>query len=197
VLQQWQYSRPGWLDMASSQVQLAAAELAASYGAGMLAADLLTAAADQGAPRRGFWVARAAMIHDENGNDEGRRGALASLQPIMDSDEPFVGAVVAVLTGDRHTASHMADAWAPGDPSDRTLRAVLRLRLAAPGDTKAVLDRHTLDRGVHVLDEALRDQWAAGLAVARARLLIAGARRGESPNWDADLREARTLAVRA
>jgi hypothetical protein len=74
---------------------------------------------------------------------------------------------------------------------------VVRLRLAGPGDPRAVLDRDTLDGGLRVLADALSEQWGAGLAVARARLLIMRARRGESPNWDADLREARTLAVRA
>lgn len=197
VLRQWQASRPGWLDAASWQVQLAAGELAASYGAGILAADLFTAASSQGAPRRGFWLARAALIYDENGSDDRRQAALASLPAAPADSEPYAGAVVALLTGDRHTAARIAEAWAPDDPGDRWLRAVLRLRLAAPANPDAALDRHTLDRGLFVLAEALRDQWASGLAVTRARLLIIRARRGESPNSDADLREARTLAVRA
>jgi len=197
VLRQWQSSRPTWLDTASWQVQLAAGELAAGYGADTLAAELFTAAASQGAPRRGFWLARAAMIHDETSNNVGRQEVIAALQPIAAASEPFVGAVAALLTGDPDTASHLLHAWEPDDPNDRTIRAVLRLRLVAPSDPHAVLDRDMLDRGLRVLAEALGERWVAGLAVARARLLIMRARRGESPNWDADLREARTLAVRA
>ncbi|WP_091456057.1 PIN domain-containing protein [Micromonospora inyonensis] len=196
VLRQWQASRPVWLVTASWQVQLAAGELAASYGARILAVDLFTAAASQGAPRRAFWLARAAMIYDENGGD-GRPAALACLPTLLADSEPYAGAVVALLGGDRDTAARIVGAWAPEEPSDQTLRAVLRLRLAAPADAHAVLDRHTIDRGLHVLAEALRDQWAAGLAVARAQMLITRARRGESPNWDVDLREARSLAIRA
>jgi tetratricopeptide (TPR) repeat protein len=197
VLRQWQASRPEWLGAASWQVQLAAGELAASYGAGILAADLFISAASQGAPRRAFWLARAAMIYDENGSNDGRRAALTCLPATLANSEPFACAIVALLGGDQDTAARIVEAWVPDEPSDRTLRAVLRLRLAAPADPHAVLDRHTIDRGLHVLAEALRDQWAAGLAVARAQLLITRARRGESPNWDADLREARTLAIRA
>ena len=197
VLGQWQSSRPTWLDTASWQVQLAAGELAAAYGAGTLAAELFTAAARHGAPRRSFWLARAAMIHDENGNDAGRQEAVAALQPIAATSEPFVGAVVALLTGDPDTAAHLVHAWAPDDPNDRILRALVRLRLAAPSDPHAVLDRDMLDRGLRVLTDALGGQWTAGLAVARARLLIMRVRRGESPNCDADLREAGALAIRA
>ena len=196
VLQQWQAHRPGWLGTASWQVQLAAAELAAAYGASNLAADLFATAAADGAPRRGFWLARAAMIYDENGNDGGRDKALAAL-PVAVDGESFTAAVVALLGGDRDAAARAVDAWSPEEPSDRGLRAVLRLRLTAPKDPNADLDRQTLDRGLRVLAEALREQWAAGLAVVRARLLITRARSGESPNWDADLREARTLAIRA
>lgn len=197
VLRQWQAHRPGWLGTASWQVQLAAAELAAAYGAGTLAADLFATAAAAGAPRRGFWLARAAMIYDENGNDDGRDTALAALPVTAADGEPYTAAVVALLGGDRDTAARIADAWSPDEPSDRSLRAVLRLRLTAPADPNADLDRQILDSGLRVLAEALREQWAAGLAVARAQLLITRARRGESPNWDADLREARTLAIRA
>ncbi|MFC0097811.1 hypothetical protein ACFFKH_09745 [Micromonospora marina] len=197
VLRQWQASRPAWLGVASWQVQLAAGELAASYGSGILAADLFTAAATQGAPRRALWLARAAMIYDEHGSDDGRQAALASLPRPVAEGEPFAGAVVALFAGDRDTAVRIIEAWAPEEPSDRTLRAALRLRLAARDDAAPVLDRPTIDRGLHVLAEALRDQWAAGLAVARAQMLIIRARRSESPNWDADLREARSLAIRA
>ncbi|MFB9443015.1 hypothetical protein Dvina_51335 [Dactylosporangium vinaceum] len=197
VLRQWQVHRPAWLDTASWQVRLAAGELAASYGAGLLAADLFTAAADEGAPRRGFWLARAAMIYDENGNDDARETALAAMSAASADDEPFTAAVRAELNGQRDTAAGIADAWTPDEPSDRSLRAVLRLRLAAPAAPDADLYRQMIDRGLQVLAEALREQWTAGLAVARARLLILRARRGESPNWDADLREARTLAIRA
>ncbi|MFG3643587.1 hypothetical protein ACGF3C_25320 [Micromonospora sp. NPDC047762] len=197
VLRGWQEGRPEWLGAVSWQVQLAAGELAASYGARILAADLFTAAANQGSPRRAFWLARAAIIYDENGGDDGRQAALECLTRSSADSEPFAGAVVALLAGDRDTAARLVEAWAPEDPSDRTLRTALRLRLAAPANASAVLDRHTIDRGLHVLAEALRDQWAAGLALTRAQLLITRARRGESPNWDADLREARSLAVRA
>lgn len=197
VLRQWQAHWPAWLDTTSWQVRLAAGELAASYGAGLLAADLFTAAARDGAPRRGFWLARAAIIYDENGNDEAREAVLVAMSAASADDEPFTAAVRSMLNGDRDTAAGIADAWTPDEPSDRSLRAVLRLRLAAPADPDADLDRQTLDRGLQVLAEALREQWTAGLAVARARLLIIRARRGESPNWDTDLREVRTLAIRA
>ncbi|MET7400634.1 hypothetical protein ABZS66_44860 [Dactylosporangium sp. NPDC005572] len=197
VLQQWQAHRPNWLDQASWQVQLAAAELAAAYGASILAAALLTAAAGQGAPRRGFWLAQAAMIHDENGEDEGRRQALTALRSTASTGEPFAEAVVALLSGDRATATRTLHAWTPDQPNECSLRAVLRLRLAGPGDPNTELTRDMLDGGLHVLAEALREHWTAGLAVARARFLILRCRRGESPNWDADLREARTLAIRA
>ncbi|MET7427301.1 hypothetical protein [Dactylosporangium sp. NPDC005555] len=197
VLQQWQSNRPVWLVAGSWQVQLAAGELAASYGAGILAADLFCAAVDEGAPRRDYWLARAALIYDENDQDGSRQRTLAALAAGPPTSEKFTAAVMAVLDRDWGTAAQIADAWAPVEPGERGLRAVLRLRLAAPADPQAVLDRHILDRGLQVLGEALRDQWAAGLAVARAQLLITRARRGESPNWDADLREARSLAVRA
>lgn len=197
VLRQWQANRPAWLDGASWQVQLAAGEVAASYGAGILAAHLFRLATTQGAPRAAFWLAQAALIYDENGNEEGRQAVLASLAATSVSGEPFAGAVVAMLGGARDTAVRLADDWSPTEPSEWWLRAVLRLRLAGPGDPDAPLDRDALDRGLVVLAEALGEHWTAGLAVARARLLIARARRGESPNWDVDLREARTLAVLA
>ncbi|MET8282958.1 hypothetical protein [Micromonospora sp. NPDC005174] len=197
VLREWQTNRPEWLSAASWQVQLAAGELAASYGARILAADLFTAAASQGPPRRAYWLARAALIYDDNGSDDGRQAALAGLTTSSADSEPFASAVMALLGGDRDTAARLVEAWAPQEPNERTLRTVLRLRLAAPADASEVLDRHAIDHSLHVLAEALRDQWAAGLAIARAQLLITRARRGESPNWDADLREARSLAIRA
>ncbi|WP_433330870.1 PIN domain-containing protein [Dactylosporangium sp. CA-139066] len=196
VLGQWQDHCPEWLGTASWQVQLAAGELAASYGAGMLAAELFIAAADQGAPRRSLWLARAAMIYEGSSTDDGRRQALATLHSAT-ADEPYAEAVAALLRDDPGTASRIVEAWVPDHPSDRTLRAALRVRLAGPGDPRVDLSRDMLDRGLHVLADALREQWVPGLAAARAELLIIRARRGESPNWDADLREARTLALRA
>lgn len=196
VMRQWQANWPDWLGGALWQSQLAAGELAASYGAAVLAADLFVAAAGQGAPRRGFWLARAALIYDENSHEERRQAALASRDPGGEA-EPFTDAVVALLAGDQGTAARIADEWSPDDPGERWLRAALRLRLSGPADPLAPLDRNILDRGLYVLAETLREQSVAGLAVARARLLILRARRGESPNWDADLREARTLAIQA
>ncbi|MFL5335377.1 MAG: hypothetical protein ACJ8H8_19880 [Geminicoccaceae bacterium] len=48
VVEQWQRHRPAWLGEASWQVQVAAAELAAGYGGGRLAAELMVVAAAQG-----------------------------------------------------------------------------------------------------------------------------------------------------
>lgn len=197
VLRQWQTSQPPWLGAASWQIQLAAGELAASYGAAILAADLFMAAASQAAPRRDAWLARAALIYADNSSEDRRQAALAFLPTAPADNLPLAGTVVALLSGDRDTATRIVEAWTPDEPSDRAFRAVLRLRLAAPDDPDEMLDRDSIDRGLQVLAEALRDQWAAGLALARAHLLITRARRGESMNWDADLREARTLAVRA
>jgi hypothetical protein len=197
VLRHWQLERPSWLGTASWQVQLATAELAESYGAATLAADLFTAAADLGAPRRGLWLARAAIIYDNSDDDDGRRKALTSLSTALAGDEPFAAAVLALLSGDLDTSARIADDWSPDDPSDRILRAVLRFRLLGFEESQARPDRRFVDRGLQLLAEALRDQWAAGLAVARAQLLIIRARQGEAPNSDADLREARALAVRA
>ncbi|MFI7081281.1 hypothetical protein ACIBO1_28665 [Micromonospora sp. NPDC049903] len=196
VLRQWQAHRPEWLDTAGWPVQLAAAELAASYGAYTLAADLFTSAARHGAPRRGMWLARAGMIYEENDNAIGVQRVIADLDtgPI---NEPIADAVIALLNGAPETAGQILQAWRPEQASEKTFRAVLLLRLSGPHDPREDFTRDMLDRGLHVLADALREHWVPGLAVARSRLLIIRARRGESPNWDADLREARALAIRA
>jgi predicted negative regulator of RcsB-dependent stress response len=196
LLQQWQAHRPAWLDTASWQVQLAAGELAATYNADALAADLFICAADQGAPRRSLWIAQAAMIYDELDDDAGRRRALAAVGTTA-TREPYAETVVALLSGDPDTASRILHSWTPDQPSDRTLRTVLRLRLVGLSDPCGDVTRDMLDRALHLLAEALQEQWSAGLAATRARVLILRARRGESPNWDADLLEARALALRS
>ncbi|MEV4199638.1 PIN domain-containing protein [Micromonospora globbae] len=196
VLRQWQAHRPEWLNRASWQVQLAAAELAGSYGAHTLAADLYTSSAGQGAPRRGRWLARAAMIYEENDDAAGRQQVIAALETAA-TDEPVAEAVFALLSGDFDAAGRILQAWIPDQWTDRTFRSVLLLRLSGPHDPRGEFTRDMLDRGLHVLADALREHWVPGLAVARARLLIIRARRGESPNWDVDLREARALAVRS
>lgn len=197
LLRQWEAHQPGWLATASWQVQLAASELAAGYDARNLAASLLMRAAEQGVPRRSFWLARAAMIYDECGSDDDREGSLSLLSSASGTEELYADAVRAMLAGDLDTAVRIAEDWMPVDAGEEALRIALRLRLIEPVEPEAGLDRESLDRGLRLLDEALRHDWAPGFAVLRARLLILRARRGESANFDADLREARTIALRA
>ncbi|WP_433185641.1 PIN domain-containing protein [Actinoallomurus sp. CA-150999] len=196
VVAEWEQHWPTWLVQAAWQVQVAAAELAAGYGAVRLAADLFMAAAAQGASRRGFWLARAAILYDENDYTVGRSEALDALGRAATDTEPYARAVAALLAADTETASRELAGWSPDDMLNHLLSGGLRLRLAIT-EGGEILTRPTLDRSLQVLAEVLRQHWSAGFAIIRARLLVIRARRGESPNWDADLREAGDLALRA
>ncbi|EIV94913.1 hypothetical protein [Frankia sp. QA3] len=192
VLTEWEGHQPAWLRGASWQVQLAAAELAVGYGQVPLGADLFVAAARQGAPRRTFWLARAAILYDEPTEAEKRSETLAALGSLHEATDPYARAVIALLVGDERTAAREVDRWSP-DPDDRSLRTDLRLRLAGIRG----VTRESIDRALQILAEALRERWLAGIAINRAGLLIRRCRRGESPNLPTDVREATELAVRA
>jgi hypothetical protein len=126
VLGQWQANRPEWLDTAGWPMQLAAAELAASYGAHTLAADLYTSVARHGAPRRDLWLARAAMIYEENDNVISLQQVITALGP-GNTEEPIAEAVATLLNGDPDGAGRILQAWVPEHGPDRSFRAVLLL----------------------------------------------------------------------
>ncbi len=197
VVEQWQRHRPTWLDQAPWQIQVAAAELAAGYGSGRLAAELMVAAVAQGAARRDYRLARAAALYYELSDDAGWRAAVADLGPVHEVTDAYARAMIMWLGGDAARAGHELDGWVPSDRIDRNVRAALRLRLALTPTPDAVLTRESVDRALAVTRDALREQWSSGVALSRAHLLIARHGRGESPNGGADLREARELALRA
>jgi tetratricopeptide (TPR) repeat protein len=198
VVAEWARHRPGWLGEAGWQVQLAAAELAVGYGGPLLAADLFLAVANLGANRRELWLARAAVLYDENDHGAGRDEALATLGPADALSEPYARAVVALLAGNLGAATRALDEC-PVDqhhPIERTFCVALTLRVIV-AKNGGLLDRATVDGGLLVLAESLRGRWSAALGVVYARLLIMRASRGESPTPDADLRTAQQVAVRA
>lgn len=197
VVEEWQGYQPPWLAYASWQAQVAAAEVAAGYGAGFLAAGLLMVVAEQGAVRRCYWLARAASLYYDLDDRAGWEAAVAAMGPADGVTDPYARAMIAWLTGDIRAAEREVTRWTPADPIDRNVRAVLRMRLAVTPTPDAVFTRESLDRGLVVLRDALREQWSPGLALVRARLLIVRYGRGEATFGSGDLREARELALRA
>lgn len=193
VLAGWADRRPGWLRDADPMVRLLAGELAGAYGQLALAAELFQQAALAGAPRADFWLARAALIYDELGNEPARAGVVANLGER--SREPYARAVVALLAGDAQAAAAVVERWA-ADPDDRAVRTLLRVRVALTL-AGAPLPGAALSRAIEITGEAPAPPvWSTALAFARAQLLILRARRSESANWDEDLWEAADLLMR-
>ncbi|MEU7913929.1 PIN domain-containing protein [Microbispora bryophytorum] len=193
VLADWANRRPPWLDAAAWRVRLVAGELAGAYGQGRLAADLFCGAAADGAVRADFWLARAALIYDELGDDQARARTLDHLGP-GPSREPYARAAVAFLSGDPETADRELGQWTP-HPDERVVRTLTRVRiaLAAAGDH---FTAPSLSQALQVVSEPPEPLLGStGIAIVRARLLIVRARRGESGNWDRDLREAADLLL--
>jgi tetratricopeptide (TPR) repeat protein len=197
VLRRWEDYQPRWLAEADWPVLIAAGELAGGYGRALLSADLFLAAVQQGAPRRSYWLARAALIFRDNDDTERVRAAVEACDPATITTEPLAHALQLVLASKFSEASAVLLRWTPTDSIDRFLRTVLLLQLAATEDGTIVVNRRTVDAGLRVLDEALRGEWMPGLGIARARLFIQRVQLSGSVDNDADLRSARQLAVRA
>lgn len=195
VVQDWARSNPSWLFTAAWQVQVAAGELASANGCPLLTADLFVAAAAQGAARRGFWLARAALIYHETDHPTQRDDTLADC--IDEPAEPYARAVHALLAGDIDRARRELAQWAPDNDVDHVVRTAMQVGLACTRDGQIDLTRAGVDHALHILTGALQHRWSAGLATIRARLLMLRVRRGDSPNLDTDLRETRAIAIRA
>ncbi len=196
VVDEWQEAEPRWLTDATWQVQVAAGELATAYGARCLAGDLFVRAAQDGAPRRYHWLARAALLFDDAGDSDRRDAALTGHGRCADSTDPFARAVAYLFEGDLdRSAAHLQE-WVPDDPMERAVRAGFALRLAV-GDPRQPFKAASLEAALEVTGRALDQQWTAGLAISRARMLMYRARLGDSPALYRDLQDARGLAVRA
>lgn len=196
VIRAWAVASPAWLATASWRVQVAAAELAVAYGAGTLAAELLLNAAAHGAPRRGFWLAYAAALYEQGGDQDGRVKALDALRAAPDRSEPLASAVVALADADATTASRELAGWSTNDPVEHVLRTALLITAATTANGVLQVTDETGNRVLMILADELRRRWSARLATARADLLIRRSRRSRSRSGEADLREALDLAIR-
>ncbi|MFI6321576.1 hypothetical protein ACIBG8_28855 [Nonomuraea sp. NPDC050556] len=197
VVRAWESTMPAWLLDAPWQVQVAAADLAVGYGGRILAADLFRNAAAGEADRRGYWLARAAVLYDEAERPADAATTLAELRTSDAAIDGYSRAVDAFFKGDTYSASRQLGSWRPQDPVDRGQKVGLQLRILSAPNGTAIINRAVLDEGIQLLRSVLREEWFTGLAVACARWLLLRVRRSESTNSDADLREAKDLALRA
>ncbi|GIE37093.1 hypothetical protein Ait01nite_101380 [Actinoplanes italicus] len=195
VVDQWQSGIPAWLIPAPWQIQAAAAQLAGAYGARQLSAQLFAKAAVQGAPHSDIWLAQAAMLHEENNDQAARATVLEDLRRDQARLGPFPRAVVAYFANDLSTASREIDSWTPVQPQEWRLQTVIKLWILAR--VHETVTTEFLDRSLGVLAGAQEQHWSASLAITQASLLLSRARRGDSPNFDADARQARALALHA
>jgi hypothetical protein len=196
VIAEWQNVAPEWLTTAPVAARLVAAEFATSYGGERLAADLFTSAALDGAPRRQFWLARAALLRAGMDDMQGARQALSLAGAVTENSDPFVRALAAVLDEDWDRARREIEVWTARDPLDAALRVALQVRVIFLGSQAAVITREILDEAIDVTAVALRENWLPGVALARGRHLVLRARRGLAQHPYTDLREARELALR-
>jgi len=197
VLADWRKLRPAWIVGAAIPARLAIAELAASYGENGLAADLFESAANEAAPRSSHWRARAAYLHAATGNTNEARRVLAAARGAGDA-EPLQRAVAAILDHDPAAVRLVCEKWEPVSPIETVLRANLRAEaLLVSGDGSAT-SPETRIAALRALREGIRLVPAStALRLSLARLLILEVRAGRSSHPDADLREARELALTA
>ncbi|MFB9961238.1 hypothetical protein ACFFOP_01475 [Sinosporangium siamense] len=194
VVAGWARHLPPWLDSAAWQIQLAAGELAGAYGAPRLAADLFVRAAEHGAFRRDFCLARAAFIYHELDDTAAACQVLEKLGP-PPSPDPYARAAVALLAGDVQAAAEELDRWVP-EPADQMVHALARVSVALLLSGQS-FTRECLNEMLQIATDVLAAQQSSTFSILRARFLIIRARRGESPNWDNDLREALNLLLKA
>lgn len=194
TLAEWEADPPSWLVSAPSDARLVAAELAATYGARRLAADLFAAVASDGAARRQFWYARAALLYDELDERERARQILGRAGQSLPLTDPFARALAAVFAEDWDRARDEIKAWQPQDTLNRVLHFTLYTKETwfSCGDNS----RDALDRLIELSGSVLRDEWITGIAFVRAFYLVARAEMAQTDHPYADLKEARELAVR-
>lgn len=194
LLEGWRQATPDWLLDSSYPVLLAAADLAAAYGNGALAARLWERAAADGAPRSDYWLARAALARDELDDPE-RARRLADQLRSRANDEPLAAIAVAVVDREFERAAALADAWTPSTMSDKIVRASLRHRFAMRVDEGTRVTLETVEVGLAALEEGLGDERYTGLALAKAQMLILRVQLHGSTLRERDLREAQDLAL--
>ncbi|MFC4135829.1 tetratricopeptide repeat protein [Hamadaea flava] len=196
VLADWQQHRPGWLEQAGWDVQLAASELASAFRAQRLAADLLTRMADQGAPPRYLWLAKAALLYSIVGDSSARERALTAYSGCAASDHPYARAMAALFAGDLRRADELLDAWDP--PKDElATAATLSVQVALGHPDSTTFSPEVIDNALSRSVTWLSRFWFAGLAIWRSRALITRARQRRSRTLLRDLTEAQALALRA
>lgn len=197
VVADWQRLRPDWVVNAPVAARLAIAELAAGYGVTALAADLFESAANDAAPRSSYWRARAAYTHAVNGNATEARRVLGTSSPAADT-EPLSRVVAAMLDDDLPAVRQVIDEWEPQTAVETVLRASLQSQALLTTSDGSATAPEAVSAALKALQEGiLRVRASTALRLIRARLLIWGVRRGQSRHLDADLRDARELALAA
>ncbi|WP_436500377.1 NACHT N-terminal Helical domain 1-containing protein [Actinokineospora sp. HUAS TT18] len=195
VARAWEADPPARLAALAVPARLATATLLAVYGSRTLAASLFISAADDGAPRRQFWLARAALIYEDiDRRDDAQRPLLdaASKNSLTD---PFARCMTALLADDWTRLRHELASWKPADNLERLFHYVLSVREALIGRGTETISRSSLDEAIALSSKILRDTWISTVALARAAHLVWRAQRGEADHRHADIREAQTLAL--
>jgi tetratricopeptide (TPR) repeat protein len=197
VAADWQRLRPDWVVNAPVAARLAIAELAAGYGASILAADLFESAANEAAPRSAYWRARAAYIRAVSGDVSGARRALGASRAAGDT-EPLARVVAARLDDDLPAVRQVIEEWEPKTAVETILRASLKAEALLTASDGSVASPEAMTAALKVLQEGTRRVPATtALRLVRASLLILHVRRGQSNHPDTDLRDARQLALSA
>jgi tetratricopeptide (TPR) repeat protein len=197
VLADWSRLRPSWVVNASVPARLAIAELAASYGENALAADLFESAANDGAPRSSYWRARAAYLLFARGNPDAARRVLGA-EPTAGAPEPLLRATAALLDDDRAALREACEGWEPVTAVEVVLRASLHAGILLTTGDGTPAPREAVTAALRVLQEGVRRVPAStALRMSYSRLLILEVKRGRSSRPDADLRQARELALAA
>ncbi|WP_238412305.1 MBL fold metallo-hydrolase [Saccharothrix deserti] len=188
---------PAWLATAPVACRLTAATLAAVYGGAELAARLFVSAARDGAPRRQFWLARAALAHFDDGRPDQGRALMADLEAMDPLTEPFARVLAAFLAEDWPRLRVELAAWSPRDVLETAIHYSLAVREVGFGRGEELLSREALDEVIDLSRRVLDSVWVGTVALAHAHHLIMRVERAESVHRHADLNEALALAVRA
>lgn len=185
VLKDWAANPPAQLSEAPPETCLWLGELASDYGQKRAAIGLYELGIGRGAPSD-YWWARAALTLNQEQDEPEMRSLLAK----AGRDHPLAQATLLHLDHDYLAAQTTLASWAPNEPIDRILRAIL-MSVAAMGQGE-------MDRAIEVLEDAVQaDPESSGVGLRAAELLLSRAQFGVPVSVLGDYSRARQLAIAA
>lgn len=182
TLRSWQEDRPSWLQDRPTAAVAWFARLASDYRQSSVSSAAYGDAVDAGATPASYWRTREILSRDLGIHEQ----ALL-LGPVANED-PLASAVVAIDEDRLDDALSTLTSWAPSEPVDRAIRAVLRSQVVASRD---------LTLAIEISAAGAAENNSATCAILQAQYLIRrGSSRGSAIDF-ADLELALETALKA